>query len=583
MSRKFFAKALASAKAPIFYRWRFITVSVLIACAFLGLVARLAWIQVIEPDRLRLEGDLRSVRTTSTQAVRGMITDRHGEQLAVSVPVDAVWADPKEVHKEGSLNKTAEWAALAAVLKLDVATLKARVANPRKRFVYLQRQVTPAVAQYIKGLRLKGINLRPESRRFYPAGEISAHLVGVTNIDGNGIEGVERSYNAWLTATAGQVKVRKDRQGRVIERLGVVKEGKDANDLVLSIDQRVQALAYRALKRATDEHKATSGSMVVLDVKTGEVLAMVSTPSYNPNNREQYQAQAYRVRNRVVTDTYEPGSTIKPLILLSGLQAGATRWDDHIPGGPLFIGAKQIKDVSIHAANTLPDILRYSSNIGMSRIALRMPAQEMINTLSLFGFGMDTGSGLIGESSGMLPQRRRWSDIERATLSFGYGLRVTPLQLASAYATLANKGKRVPISTLKLDKAPKGEQVIDRQNAKAMIKTLEYVVNNGIQKAKIPGYRVGGKSGTAKVAVAGGYGKDYMAWFAGFAPVSNPRFAMVVVINEPKGNAYYGGAVATPPFAEAMAGVLQLFNIRPDAVDAAPAADAGFSYITPRN
>ncbi|MGY4026635.1 penicillin-binding transpeptidase domain-containing protein [Aeromonas rivuli] len=566
MKRKTPAKA--QAKAPSLYPWRFRTLVFFIGVAFIGLILRLAWIQVINPDRLRQEGDLRSLRTTSTQAVRGMITDRNGEQLAVSVPVEAVWADPKTVHESGSIHNERAWLALSAVLKVDIDVLKRRTANPKKRFVYLQRQVTPAVAEYIKGLKLGGVFLRPESRRFYPTGEISSHLVGVTNIDGHGIEGIERSYDQWLTATPGEQRVRKDRQGRVIERLGVVKEGKNANNLALSIDQRVQALAYRALKRATDENKATSGSLVMLDVKTGEVLAMVNTPSYNPNNRGQYQS--FRVRNRVVTDTYEPGSTLKPLILLSALQAGVTSWKDHIPGGPLYIGAKQIRDVSIHSANNLFDILRYSSNIGMSRIALRMPAQEMINTLSLFGLGNDTGSGLIGESLGMLPQRRRWSDIERATLSFGYGLRVTPLQLASAYATLANQGKRVPISTIKLDKAPRGEQVIDHNNAKAMMQALEFVVDNAIPKAKVPGYRIGGKSGTAKVAVAGGYGKDYMGWFAGFAPASDPRFVMVVVINEPKGSAYYGGAVATPPFAEAMGGVLQLYNIRPDAVPNAP-------------
>lgn len=566
MKRKTPAKA--QVKAPSLYPWRFRTLVLFIGIAFVGLILRLAWIQVISPDRLRQEGDMRSLRTTSTQAVRGMITDRNGEQLAVSVPVEAVWADPKTVHESGSIHNERAWLALSAVLKVDINTLKHRISNPKKRFVYLQRQVTPAVAEYIKGLKLGGVFLRPESRRFYPTGEISAHLVGVTNIDGHGIEGIERSYDQWLSATPGEQRVRKDRQGRVIERLGVVKEGKNANNLTLSIDQRVQALAYRALKRATDENKATSGSLVMLDVKTGEVLAMVNTPSYNPNNRGQYQS--FRVRNRVVTDTYEPGSTVKPLILLSALQAGVTSWKDHIQGGPLYIGAKQIRDVSIHSANNLFDILRYSSNIGMSRIALRMPAQEMINTLSLFGFGNDTGSGLIGESLGMLPQRRRWSDIERATLSFGYGLRVTPLQLASAYATLANQGKRVPISTIKLDKAPQGEQVIDHNNAKAMMQALEFVVDNAIPKAKVPGYRIGGKSGTAKVAVAGGYGKDYMAWFAGFAPASNPRFVMVVVVNEPKGKAYYGGAVATPPFAEAMGGVLQLYNIRPDAVPNAP-------------
>ncbi len=282
MKRKASAKAQPKVKAPSLYPWRFRTLVFFIGIAFAGLILRLAWIQVIDPDRLRQEGDMRSLRTTATQAVRGMITDRNGEQLAVSVPVEAVWADPKTVHESGAIHNERAWLALSAVLKLDINTLKHRISNPSKRFVYLQRQVTPAVAEYIKGLKLGGIYLRPEARRFYPTGEISAHLVGVTNIDGSGIEGIERSYNEWLTATPGEMRVRKDRQGRVIERLGLVKEGKNANDLQLSIDQRVQALAYRALKRATDENKATSGSMVMLDVKTGEVLAMVNTPPTTP-------------------------------------------------------------------------------------------------------------------------------------------------------------------------------------------------------------------------------------------------------------------------------------------------------------
>lgn len=556
--------AAKGAKAPAtMHPWRFRTLIFFIGLAFGGLVLRLAWIQVIDPDRLRQEGDMRSLRTTETQAVRGMISDRNGEQLAVSVPVEAVWADPKTVHESGAISNERAWQALSEVLKVDLKTLKERVANPKKRFVYLQRQVTPAVAEYIKGLKLGGVFLRPESRRFYPTGEISAHLVGVTNIDGHGIEGIERSYDDWLTATPGEMRVRKDRHGRVIEQLGIVKEGKDANDLHLSIDQRAQSIAYRALKKTTDENMATSGSMVMLDIKTGEVLAMVNTPSYNPNNRGQYQT--FRVRNRVVTDTYEPGSTVKPLIVLSALAAGVTDWKEVFDTSGLIIGGKQIRDVHRMNSGTIYDILRYSSNIGMSRIALRMQAQDMINTLSMFGFGIESGSGLMGETGGMLPQRRRWSDIERATLGFGYGLRVTPLQLASAYSTLANSGCRVPISVVKLDKAPQCEQVVNRTNAQAMINALEYVVDQGIPKAKVPGYRVVGKSGTARVAVAGGYGKDYMAWFAGFAPVSNPRYAMVVVINEPKGNAYYGGAVAAPAFAEAMGGILQLFNVRPDA------------------
>ena len=552
-------------------QWRFITVLGFILLGFLGLVCRTAWIQVVQPDRLRLEGDLRSLRTTADATGRGMVTDRNGEQLAVSVPVQAVWADPKTVHESGALDNSKAWQALSEVLGLDIKELTSRIADPKKRFVYLQRQITPAVADYVAKLKLPGVYLRRESRRYYPSGEISAHIVGMTNIDGRGIEGVERSFNEWLTSVPSERKVRKDRQGRVIENIGIVKEGKKANDLVLSIDQRLQSLAYRSLKYATEVNKATSGSLVLLDVVSGEVLAMVNTPSYNPNNRGQYQG--FRARNRTVTDTYEPGSTVKPLVAVSALENGATNWKEVFDTRPFNIGGKRVTDSHRMAQGALGDILKYSSNIGMAHIALRMPPQQILDTLSQFGLGSESGTGLMGESSGLLPVRRRWSDIERATLGFGYGLRVTPLQLASAYATLANKGVRKPISILKVSEPPQGEQVVSRKDAEAVMLQLESVVEHGGTgtKAEIPGYRVAGKTGTAKVAIAGGYGKDYVGTFAGFAPVSNPRFAMVVIINEPKNGVYYGGSVAGPAFAEVMAGALQLYNVPPDAPQTIPA------------
>lgn len=546
-------------------QWRFLTVIAFILLGFAGLIVRTGWIQIVDPDRLRLEGDLRSLRTTADESGRGMVTDRNGEQLAVSVPVQAVWADPKAVHESGSLDNTRAWQALSEVLGLDVKELTSRIADPRRRFVYLQRQITPAVAEYVSKLKLGGVYLRRESRRYYPSGEISAHIVGMTNIDGSGIEGVERSFNEWLSSVPVERKVRKDRQGRVIENIGIVKEGKKANNLVLSIDQRLQSLAYSSLKYATEVNKATSGSLVLLDVTTGEVLAMVNTPSYNPNNRGQYQG--FRARNRTVTDTYEPGSTLKPLVAVSALEHGITNWSEIFDTRPFNIGGKRVTDSHRMAQGNLGDILKFSSNIGMAHIALRMPPQQIVDTLTQFGLGVDSGTGLMGESSGMVPVRRRWSEIERATLGFGYGLRITPLQLASAYATLANKGIRKPISILKVNEVPQGEQVVSRKDAEAVMLQLESVVEHGGTgtKAEVPGYRVAGKTGTAKVAIAGGYGKDYVGTFAGFAPVSNPRFAMVVIINEPQAGAYYGGMVAGPTFAEVMGGALQLYNVPPDA------------------
>ena len=550
-----------SAVAP----WRFMLLLGFILVGFTGLVARTAWIQIIQPDRLRQEGDMRSLRTTADPSDRGMVTDRNGEQLAVSVPVQAVWADPKEIHAADGLKNTAAWMALADVLGLDMRKLTSSVADPKRRFVYLQRQITPAVADYIVKLKLPGVHLRRETRRYYPSGEISAHLVGNTNIDGSGIEGVERAFNDWLSSTPSEYKIRKDRQGRVIENIGIVKEGKKANDLVLSIDQRLQSIAYRSLKYATEVNKATSGSLVLMDVVTGEVLAMVNTPSYNPNNREQYQG--FRARNRAVTDTYEPGSTVKPIVAMSALEHGVTSWKEVLDTRPFSIGGKVVTDSHRMASGGLFDILKYSSNIGMAHLALRMQPQWITSKFEEFGLGQDSGTGLMGESSGMIPLRSRWSKIELATLGFGYGLRVTPLQLTAAYAALANKGIRKPVSVLKVSQSPQGERIIDPLIAEQVIHALESVVEEGGTggKAAGPGYRIAGKTGTAKVATAGGYGKDYVGTFVGFAPVSNPRFAMVVIINEPHGTSYYGGSVAGPTFAEVMSSALQLYNVPPDA------------------
>ena len=547
-------------------RWRFMVLMGFIFAGFTGLVARTAWIQVIQPDRLRQEGDMRSLRTTADPSDRGMVTDRNGEQLAVSVPVQAVWADPKEIHAADGLKNTEAWMALADVLGLDMRKLTASIADPKRRFVYLQRQITPAVAEYIAKLKLPGVHLRRETRRYYPTGEISAHLVGNTNIDGSGIEGVERAFNEWLSSTPSEYKIRKDRQGRVIENIGMVKEGKKAGDLVLSIDQRLQSVAYRSLKYATEVNKATSGSLVLMDVVSGEVLAMVNTPSYNPNNREQYES--FRARNRAVTDTYEPGSTVKPIVAMSALEHGVMNWKEIMDTRPFSIGGKVVTDSHKMGSAGLYDILKYSSNIGMAHIALRMQPQWITSKLEEFGLGQDSGTGLTGESSGMIPMRSRWSNIELATLGFGYGLRVTPLQLTAAYAALANKGVRKPVSILKVTQPPKGEAVIAPEIAEQVIHALESVVEEGGTggKAAVPGYRVAGKTGTAKVATAGGYGKDYVGTFVGFAPVSNPRFVMAVIINEPKGGAYYGGSVAGPTFAEVMSSALQLYNVPPDAL-----------------
>ncbi|WP_299795228.1 penicillin-binding protein 2 [uncultured Shewanella sp.] len=551
---------------PQLIEWRLYVVVAFVCLLFTSLIGRAAYIQIIEPEKLRHESDMRTLRTTSREVQRGLITDRNGEMLAVSVPVKAVYADPKVVHDRNGFVDMRRWQALADILHEPKEKILERVqSNPKKRFTYLKRQVTPAVADYISKLKLPGVYLKSESRRYYPTSEISAQLVGITNIDDIGIEGIENSYNDWLTGTPSKQKVRKSRDGHVVERLDIVQDGDSPNDLVLSLDQRIQQLAYRELKKATEINQATSASIVVLDVHTGEVLAMANTPSYNPNSRD--NLQAFRMRNRALTDSYEPGSTIKPFVVAAALEAGTIQSDQIINTYPgrMRIGGKIVRDSRYYGDLSLADVLVHSSNVGMAKISLSMPVQELLGAYQSMGLGNYSGINLAGESAGLIHDRRRWSEFERATLSFGYGLMVTPLQLARLYATLGSKGVLYPVSILKLKQKPEGEQVISPEIAQRVMEMLIGVTEKGgtATKAHIEGYPVAGKTGTARKAVAGGYGEDYVALFAGVAPVHNPELAIVVVVNEPKGDKYYGGDVAAPVFAAVMSGALQMLNIEP--------------------
>lgn len=551
---------------PQLIEWRLYVVVAFVCLLFTSLVGRAAYIQIIEPEKLRHESDMRTLRTTSREVQRGLITDRNGDMLAVSVPVKAVYADPKVVHDRNGFVDMRRWQALADILHEPKEKILKRVqSNPKKRFTYLKRQVTPAVADYISKLKLPGVYLKSESRRYYPTSEISAQLVGITNIDDIGIEGIENSYNDWLTGTPSKQKVRKSRDGHVVERLDIVQDGDSPNDLVLSLDQRIQQLAYRELKKATEINQATSASIVVLDVHTGEVLAMANTPSYNPNSRD--NLQAFRMRNRALTDSYEPGSTIKPFVVAAALEAGTIQSDQVIKTYPgrMRIGGKVVRDSRYYGDLSLADVLVHSSNVGMAKISLSMPVQELLGAYQTMGLGNYSGINLAGESAGLIHDRRRWSEFERATLSFGYGLMVTPLQLARLYATLGSKGVLYPVSILKLKQQPEGEQVISPEIAQSVMEMLIGVTEKGgtATKAHIEGYPVAGKTGTARKAVAGGYGEDYVALFAGVAPVHNPQLAIVVVVNEPKGDRYYGGDVAAPVFAAVMSGALQMLNVEP--------------------
>ena len=550
-----------------FVSWRFALLCGCILLALGGLLSRVAWLQVINPDRLVKEGDLRSLRVQAVPTSRGMISDRAGRPLAVSVPVNAIWADPKELHAGGGVTLDSRWKALSDALSIPLDQLAARVnANPKGRFVYLARQVNPAIGEYVKKLKLPGIHLREESRRYYPAGQVTSHLIGFTNIDGQGIEGVEKSFDKWLTGAPGERTVRKDRFGRVIEDISSV-DSRAAHNLTLSIDERLQALVYRELNNAVAFNKAESGTAVLVDVNTGEVLAMANSPAYNPNNLSNTPKDL--MRNRAITDIFEPGSTVKPMVVMTALQRGVVKENSVLNTVPYRVNGHEIKDVARYSELTLTGVLQKSSNVGVSRLALAMPSSALVDTYARFGLGKPTNLGLVGESSGLYPQKQRWSDIERATFSFGYGLMVTPLQLARVYATIGSYGINRPLSITKVDPPVAGQRVFDESLVKTVMHMMESVAlpGGGGVKAAIKGYRIAIKTGTAKkVGPDGRYVNKYIAYTAGVAPASHPRFALVVVINDPQAGKYYGGAVSAPVFGAIMGGVLRTMNIEPDAL-----------------
>jgi cell division protein FtsI (penicillin-binding protein 3) len=545
--------------------WRYYLVLAIVALIYVGLLARMAYIQIIEPDMLKKQGDLRSLRIAKNTVQRGSILDRNGAELAISVPVETVWADPKIIMESNALALTKHWQALADILKQDINKLTARVAkSPRKRFVYIERKISPAVANYIKELKIPGIHLRKESKRFYPSGEISAHLIGFTNVDDKGIEGIERIYDEVLTGTGGAKRFRKDAKGRKIEIISV-EEAEQAQDITLSIDQRIQAIAYKELKGAVQAFKASSGSVVVANVHTGEILALTNSPSYNPNNRR--NTAIHRFRNRAITDIYEPGSTMKPLTALTALEFGSVQAKTLVNTSPgwMRLGGRRVSDPINRGPLSIEDILITSSNMGTAKLALSVPKSYLLDKFFDAGFAETTGTDLVGESSGMMHDRNRWSAFELATLSFGYGLAITPMQLTRFYSALANGGVKRELSIVKSATQKEGERIFSAQNSLAIVDMLEAVVDEHVPKAKIKGYRIGGKTGTSFKAVPGGYGNDYVGLFAGIAPISKPEIVVVVVINDPAGDLYHGGEVAAPVFSRVMKGALQVLNIAPDA------------------
>jgi len=561
-SRSAQAKALS---APTLLHWRFVLVLMVILSVFIGLGVRAAYIQVVSPDQLIQQGDNRTLRTRNDPVHRGIITDRNGQQLAVSVPVRAIWADPKKIAQGSGFSDKRRWQALAEVLGQDISDLIAKVDDPAKRFVYLQRQVSPAMADYVDQLNLDGIYLRNESRRYYPTGEVSAHVIGFTNVDDEGIEGIEKLYNDWLTGTPGTRQIRRDGKGRQVEILAT-EEGKQAHNIQLTIDQRIQALAYKELKWAINFYKATSASAVVTDVKTGEILALVNSPSYNPNNRQ--GVSPHRIRNRAVTDAYEPGSSVKPLAMISALEFGSVNLNAMIDTSPgwMHLGGKIVRDGHNLGKISLTDIIRHSSNMGTSKLALSVPKEYLLDMYYNVGLMSGSGANLLGETNGIFNERPRWSDFDIATLSFGYGISVTALQLARMYSIIGDGGMKRPLSIVKSDQPVESERVISEQVSRQVLHMLESVLQEGgtARKATVPGYRVAGKTGTTRKAIANGYGEEYVNIFAGVAPVSDPQLAVVILINEPKGDMYYAGDTAAPVFAKVMAGSLQMLNVAPD-------------------
>ncbi len=544
------------------YRARRIFVLVLLAVAFSTLIWASVDRQVFQTVFLQEQGDRRYLRTMHVSAGRGMITDRNGEPLAISTPVKTVTANPRKVSAG---RETV--GALSAALNLNPDRLRRLLASDRG-FVYLKRRINPDLAKQVEALDLQGVDLTTEYRRFYPSGEVMAHILGFTGIDDQGQEGLELTYDDWLSGTSGAKRVIKDGRGRVVEDVENISSPQPGNDLVLSIDRRLQFLAYRELKAAVNKHRARSGSAVILDSKTGEVLAMVNDPSYNPNSRRGNRRDS--LRNRAVTDVLEPGSTVKPFTVAAAMEQGKLKPDTPIDVSPgqMRVGRYLVRDTRNYGMIDVATVLRKSSNVGASKIALALQPEILWRFYDGLGFGKTTESLFPGESSGRLAHFSDWSSFEQATLSFGYGLSVTPLQLARAYAVLGNDGMRLPVSLLKLEEPPKGERVMRRSTARAVVEMLEAVVGTEgtAPLAAIPGYRVAGKTGTAKKSVAGGYAEDkYLSLFVGMVPASNPRLVMAVIIDEPGGKDFYGGKVAAPLFSKVMVDALRILNIPPDA------------------
>ncbi len=559
--------ALTPAKARLVLKlpaWRMRVVLLLLMAGFLVLVGRAVYLQGVNKDFLREKGEARYSRVITLNANRGKILDRHGEPLAISSPVESVAASPRDVRAE-----PAQLARLAKLLDMPRAELDKKLAEPRD-FVYLKRQLAPDAADRVLRLNIPGVFLQREYRRYYPYGDQTAHLIGFTDVDDRGQEGIELAFNQRLAGVDGSRRVLKDRRGNIIEGVESIRTPQQGEDVVLSIDRNIQYLAYRELTDAVQQHRARAGAVVVLDAKTGEVLALVNQPSFNPNQRTR-NLKSGQMRNRAVTDLFEPGSTLKPFTAALALEAGLVRPDSVIQTvpGTLTIGPMTIRDAHVHGALTVSEVIQKSSNVGSAKLALALAPEYMHTKLAQLGFGSVLRVGFPGEAAGRLRPYQSWRPIEQATMSYGHGISVSLLQLARAYTVFASDGQLRPVSLLKLDQPPAGERVFSAATAHAVRRMLESVTQPGgtALRAQVAGYRVAGKTGTAhKLDANGRYAPNrYIASFVGFAPASDPRLIVAVMIDEPSAGQYYGGVVAAPVFAQVMAGALRMLAVTPDA------------------
>jgi len=552
----------------------------------MGLVVRAVELQLVDREFLIGQGEARAVREVKVEAHRGAILDRNGLPLAISTPVESVHANPRELK-----DFPERWPELAKVLKRNRAELARRItASQEKDFLWLARHLTPTEAHAVQKLNVPGVYLRSEYRRYYPAGEVLGHVLGVTNQDDQGQEALELAFDPWLAGVDGLKRVIRDNNGRRVDDIENIRAVREGRDLTLSLDSRLQYLAFRELKRAIDDNRAVSGSMVLIDIPTGEVLAMVNQPAFNPNDREQ-RAAAMRggwLRNRAVTDMLEPGSSFKPFVIAAALESGRFDQGSVIDTGSGVYEYRKVEVRDEHPLGRLDlaGVLAKSSNVGMAKIAWQLEEEQLWSTLTRFGFGQVTASRFPGESAGSLPAFSNWRAVTVSSLSRGYNLSVTPLQLAQAYAAVGALGVTRPVSLLRVDQPEPGKRVMSERNARTLITLLESVVKDGTgSRAAIPGYRVAGKTGTArKVKPGGGYYTDrYTAVFGGVAPAGNPRLAAVIVIDDPRADRYYGGEIAAPVFSAVVGGALRLLGVAPDAqLDGAPDPLSGVATVVSR-